>query len=138
MNIPLRRALAAVIDFAVFVVPAALIMNLLTESGVVEAPSETDVSSAFQLSTLILSALVMVGVGVKDILFFPDGSVGKRIMGLRLRKLDGSKVTALDGFKRLLPIAIWPVEAILVLVKNQRLGDKWANTQVAAEPPRKL
>ncbi|MBR3741275.1 MAG: RDD family protein [Clostridia bacterium] len=138
MNVPFRRALAAVIDFAVFIVPGALIMNLLTKCGLVEAPSGAGVSSAFQLSTLILSALVMVGVGVKDILFFPDGSVGKRIMGLRLMKLDGSKVTVLDGFKRLLPIAIWPVEAILVLVKNKRLGDKWANTQVTAANPRKL
>ena len=39
----------------------------------------------------------------------------------------------LDDLKRALPLFIWPVEALLIITNNQRIGDIWAKTKVVRE-----
>ncbi len=66
----------------------------------------------------------------KDWLFFSGNSMGKQLMKIKVIKLDGSRLTLLDCVKRTLPYLIMPVEAYLVLTEQERLGDRWAGTDV--------
>lgn len=69
---------------------------------------------------------------IKDALF--DGrSLGKKILGLRvIRTSDGSSIagdygkSALRNVSQIIPF----VDAVLVLMGKERLGDGWAGTQV--------
>ncbi|MBE6571828.1 MAG: RDD family protein [Ruminococcaceae bacterium] len=66
--------------------------------------------------------------------FFKDvvngQSVGKRIMKIKVVDMDGNKPSIFNLIIRNITIFIWPVEAILVLLNKQRLGDILAKTKV--------
>jgi uncharacterized RDD family membrane protein YckC len=66
----------------------------------------------------------------KDI--FKGKSIGKRILRLAVRDSFNDQVVP-TNFKLLLrnvTIIIWPIEAILVLFTNKRIGDFISKTQV--------
>ena len=68
------------------------------------------------------------------IYFFKDiingQSIGKRIMRIRVVDLNGKKPSLFKLVIRNITIFIWPVEALLVLLDKQRLGDRLAKTKV--------
>lgn len=66
---------------------------------------------------------------IKD--FILKTSIGKRILKLEIVKIDGTRVTLLDALKRSLPfIFLLPIEVILMIINDRRLGDVWAGTVV--------
>jgi len=85
-------------------------------------------------------------------------SIGKKIMNLKVIRLDGGIVDPTVSAKRNVPLAIGSVIAIIPILgwalgplvamvfaiielvlflsdeKGQRFGDRWANTQVISDP----
>ena len=62
------------------------------------------------------------------IYFFKDvingQSIGKRIMKIKVVDLNGNKASLFNLIIRNITIFIWPVEALLVLLNKERLGDR--------------
>lgn len=68
-------------------------------------------------------------ISIKD-LSFKEGSLGKKICQLEITTTNNEKISNLIKILRNLTIFIWPVELLLVLILNKRLGDVIFNTKV--------
>ena len=67
---------------------------------------------------------------------FHHASLGKKIMEIKIvydPTHEKHTIRFLDDLKRVLPLFIWPVEALLIITNNQRIGDMWAKTKVIRE-----
>lgn len=68
---------------------------------------------------------------------FHHASLGKKIMEIKIvydPTHEKPTIRILDDLKRALPLFIlWPVEALLIITNNQRIGDIWAKTKVVRE-----
>lgn len=76
---------------------------------------------------LIFNAMMILYL-IKD-LAFPQGSPGKKLMGLRL-VVEADNLPALRKVLRNLTLFIWPVEAVVFLFIKKRLGDVMFYTKV--------
>ena len=84
----------------------------------------------------------LIGFGILFLYFFLQEfywkkTIGKRLFNLEVVKVDSSKLEASDVFKRrildILELYFIPLIAFITPLTNkkeQRLGDKWANTMV--------
>ena len=57
-------------------------------------------------------------------------SLGKKIMGIKIVRVDGKKPSIGRLLLRNITISIWPVEAIIVLLGYEKLGDRLAKTRL--------
>ena len=85
------------------------------------------------LRNILLIAINIAWLLFRDFVFSP----GRKMAGLKLTTVDGSKVTIAQAFIRNILIMIpfvlvvgYIVEIIFVLSKGHRLGDVWAKTRV--------
>ena len=60
-------------------------------------------------------------------------SIGKRILKIKVVDLSGNVPKLPNLIIRNITILIWPVEAILVLLYKERLGDRLAKTKVVEQ-----
>ena len=120
MKNKLKRLLAGFIDFYISCLFGTVIFDIVT----LGENKYTVVSvSIYTISTLAFLLL-------KDSVF-KNASIGKRIFKLEIVKKDKTKLTIMDVIKRNVPIVIlWPIEVILVIVDNRRIGDSWAKTSI--------
>lgn len=52
-------------------------------------------------------------------------------LNLKSKKTDETKLTIVDIIKRNIPILVLlPVELLLLIVNNRRIGDTWAKTSI--------
>ena len=120
MNDKIKRILAAIIDFYVicFVSSAFICVFTLGEFSI------TPFSIIVYLTISLLLLLF------KDFMF-KNTSIGKRIFKLKVVKTDGTNLMIVDVIKRNIPIIILlPVEALLLIINNRRIGDIWAKTSI--------
>ena len=120
MNDKIKRILAAIIDFYVicFVSSAFICVFTLGEFSI------TPFSIIVYLTISLLLLLF------KDFMF-KNTSIGKRIFKLKVAKTDGTNLMIVDVIKRNIPIIILlPVEALLLIINNRRIGDIWAKTSI--------
>ena len=136
MNTATRRVLAFLIDLAVVSIIAILIVMMM-DVGSLLSKAVRKVDSLLNgrigflpREALIRYAIILFLLTFKDWLFFSGNSIGKQIMKIKVIKLNGSRLNLLDCIKRTLPYAILPVEAYFVLTGQDRLGDRWAGTEV--------
>ena len=62
---------------------------------------------------------------------FKDASVGKKIMKIKVASLTKQKITWEVEFKRnILMFLLAPIEILLVMIYNERIGDRIAHTVV--------
>lgn len=87
------------------------------------------------LRNILLIAINIAWLLFRDFVFSP----GRKMVGLKLTTLDGSKVTIAQAFIRNILIMVpfvlvvgYIVEIVFVLTKGHRLGDQWAKTRVVA------
>lgn len=128
-----RRAVAIVIDYFLF---AMFYSMLLVQFGTKTVAS--DGRQAFELQGYLAIVPVIVWMLTFPVMeSFEGQTLGKRIMGLKVVKIDGSRYRGLDALKRRL--ADWLDFALLGLPAlitanntpyRQRLGDLWARTCV--------
>ena len=123
MNERLKRLLAAVIDFYIICFISSALVGIVTLG-------KFDVSYFSVITYLVACFLLML---FKDHAL-RNKSPGKRIFKIKVVKTDGSKPTFWDYLKRSVPaVFLLPVEVLLLIIKNRRIGDIWAGTSVVRD-----
>lgn len=120
MSDKIKRILAAIIDFYFICFFSSTFICVFTLGEFTITPSSIIVY-------IIISFLLLL---FKDFMF-KNASIGKRIFKLKVVKTDGSNLMIVDVIKRNLPIIILlPVEALLLIINNRRIGDVWSKTVI--------
>ena len=115
-----KRAIAALVDFYIILAISSLLVAIVTLGKLT--------LTTFTTCLYLVSCLVLV---VSKDFVFKNASVGKRIFNLRVVKEDGTKFTLVDAIKRTLPfILLLPIECVMLISRNKRIGDTWAKTSV--------
>lgn len=116
----IKRILAALIDFFIICFLCTMSVGILTLGELTATP----------LSIVVYTVLYVVFLLTKD-LIFKSASIGKRIFKLEVIKIDGTKLRAVDVIKRnVTVIFLLPLEELLIMANDRRIGDIWAKTSV--------
>lgn len=122
----LRRVAAMYIDFYI----ACLIGMMLIFPIVDFIIGDIDVSNraGFYLYGFSRAFPVLIIFSFKDFIY-KNASIGKHLLNIEIGSVDGKKLSCFKLFVRSFIFTfIWPVECILVLLFNKRLGDYIFNT----------
>ncbi|MBR7033539.1 MAG: RDD family protein [Clostridia bacterium] len=120
MNVRFKRLLAAVIDFYIICFLSSGLIGIITLG-------EFNVTYFSVLLYLVTCFLLFL---FKDYAF-KNKSIGKRVFKLKVAKIDGTKLTFIDILKRSVPVIfLLPVEVLLLIINNRRIGDIWAKTTI--------
>ena len=120
MNIKIKRILAAIVDFYVICFLSSVVIFVFTLG-------RFNVTMFSIMLYLILSFAFLI---IKDI-SFKNASLGKQIFKLKIIKNNGTKLSAVDVIKRNIPLIIlMPIEVLMIMANNKRVGDIWAETIV--------
>ncbi|MGZ5246465.1 MAG: RDD family protein [Flavitalea sp.] len=133
-----RRAFAVLVDYILFALCHTLFamqFGLRTENQLGQPVYEINgYLNIVPVLIWILAFPVMEG--------FEGMTLGKKITGLKVLKMDGSRYTYLDAFKRRvadwIDFALLGLPAIIISMNttyHQRLGDLWARTLVVQQIP---
>lgn len=106
-----KRGLAFSIDIAV----AAIILLVF------------DIIPIFKPYSFWLGAIYL---GVFRDLFFIYGSLGKRIIGIKLVNNKNESLDVLNKIIRNFTIIIWPIEGIIIIIFGRRIGDFLSKSDV--------
>ena len=128
-----RRAFAVLVDYTLFALFHTLLsMQVGTKSENILGQPVFELNGYWEVVPVIVWILafpVMEG--------FEGQTIGKRLTGLKVVKLDGSDYTYLDAFKRRIcdwiDFAFIGLPAIIIsrnTTYQRRLGDLWAGTFV--------
>lgn len=120
MNDKIKRILGAIIDFYIICFLSSAFICVFTLG-------EFSITPFSIIVYLTISLLLLL---FKDFMF-KNTSIGKRIFKLKVTKTDGTNLMIVDVIKRNIPIIILlPVEALLLIINNRRIGDIWAKTSI--------
>ena len=120
MNDKIKRLLAAIIDFYIICFLSSTVVLVFTVGEL----NITPFSITIYLISCILLALF------KDFTF-KNASIGKRIFKLQVIETNGRELKLFNILKRNVPvIVLLPVEVILLIIGDKRIGDIWAKTSV--------
>ena len=120
MNYKFKRIVAAIVDFYIICFLCTAFIGVLTLG-------KFDITPFSITMYLLLTFLLLL---IKDCAF-KSASIGKRLLKLELIKTDETKLMIVDTIKRNIPILVlFPIEVILLVVNNKRIGDIWAKTSV--------
>lgn len=119
MNVETKRFLAGLIDHAVGCIAISLVNQVLALFGITQIGIVLFVSAAVYFLVILL----------KDICL-NNASIGKRILKLKVVSATDEDLTFWRYFKRTITLILVPVEIILAISKNERIGDIWAKTAV--------
>ena len=120
MNDKIKRILAAIIDFYIICFLSSAFICVFTLG-------EFSITPFSIIVYLTISLLLLL---FKDFMF-KNTSIGKRIFKLKVAKTDGTNLMIVDVIKRNIPIIILlPVEALLLIINNRRIGDIWVKTSI--------
>lgn len=115
-----KRVLAFLIDYGIICILSAvlsLVAMLLQDQS--------------QVITGILTGIVLL---LDFVYIFKDvvggQSIGKRFEKIKVVGKDGNDTDLIRLIARNITLVIWPVEAILLILGRERIGDKLAKTKV--------
>ena len=133
-----KRIIASLIDYFLFSLAYAMLLLAFGKEGKFD-----DGRPTIELIGWLNSIPVMLWILTFPVMeSFEGKTVGKKLLKLQVLKLNGSRYTLLDSFKR--RICDWIDFALLglpafIIASNtslrQRLGDLWAGTVVVDTPP---
>ena len=123
MNITGKRILAFFIDLVILSAVGAVVMF-----GAILLFPQQNISllaPLFNVVNLLITLLFLFRekLGI---------SLGKRAMQINTVCTDGSEPTLIQHFMRNSTTLLWPVEGLLLITGNNRLGDMWAKTTVVS------
>lgn len=123
MKIKLKRLVAGYIDFIICCLLGTSISKVIT----LRNNNFTFISvSIYAISTIIFIIL-------KDIVF-KNASIGKWLFKLEIVKTDETKLRFVDIIKRnVLYIILIPLEVLLLIIHDKRIGDLLAKTLVVSK-----
>ncbi|MEG1981819.1 MAG: RDD family protein [Clostridia bacterium] len=120
MPIKIKRLLAGLIDHIVSIVIASLISQIvITLCG----------NDNILFKVIPFVAVYFILILFKDN-FFGNASIGKKILKIKVVATKQAKVSFIINLKRSLPLVLLPIEILLIIIDNKRIGDLWANTEV--------
>lgn len=119
------RVLAFLIDCIVF----AILFVFINMGFILEQYIGTSImTKSFIVVYLISLLIVLSGFILKDII--GGRSIGKRVTKIKVVKKTGLKASWPRLILRNITILIWPIEALLLLIGKERIGDFIAETKV--------
>ena len=119
------RVLAFLIDCFVF----AILFFFINLGFILEQYIGTSImTKSFIVVYLISLLIVLSGFILKDII--GGRSIGKRVTKIKVVKKTGLKASWPRLILRNITILIWPIEALLLLIGKERIGDFIAETKV--------
>ena len=122
MTINIKRIIAGFIDFLIVCFIITLISNIIISQALY-------MSYNSYLICFILGSFLLL---LKDKVF-RSSSIGKKLVKIKVITTHKTKLSFITCLKRNFTLFIWPVELLLVITKNKRLGDIWAKTEVVDE-----
>ena len=115
-----KRVIAFLIDYAIVCV-ISLVMVWISSATKEIAPAVSGVCSA-------------LAILIDCVFLFKDAaggqSVGKRVKKIKVVLKSGEDADVLRLIARNITFVIWPIEALLVILGRERIGDKLARTKV--------
>lgn len=81
------------------------------------------------LSHLFQIAIIWIVFSLKDFVF-KNASIGKKILRMEILTMSNKKPTIMPLVLRNLFVIIWPIEILLILILNRRIGDLVFKTKV--------
>ena len=128
MGTKARRLLAAVIDHYVLCWVASFIVEILMLAGVGNVPIIITVFLIVYFSLLIFRDCA-----------FKNASIGKKILKLEILREDGTKPQITDLLKRnIMGMFLFPLEALLVVFNDKRIGDVFSKTLIVCKTSPKI
>lgn len=119
MSIKAKRLIASFIDFYIVCFIIEAIFYLYVFLSDVKYPSYNMFLIAFIAAFILLL--------LRDNIF-RNASIGKKILKIKIVKTNDTKLRFIDKIKRNLLILLLPLETLLIITDNKRLGDFWAKT----------
>ncbi len=121
-----RRLAAFIIDYLLFM-PFYFMIMLFTSANIFFKTGGYLTAEMQTLQNLLL-ILILIFFMSKDII--NGQSIGKRIAKIKIIDNSGENVAWWQLILRNITIFIWPLEALLLLLDKERIGDKVARTKV--------
>lgn len=114
-----KRIIASTIDFIIYILICLILLSNYKDIDLMYLPKKV---------YLIVTLCAILPL-FKDIIF-KNASIGKKIMKLEVLNKDYRKPTLIQLILRNITFIIWPIEIILVLTINKRIGDIIFKTEV--------
>lgn len=121
-----RRLAAFIIDYLLFM-PFYFMIMIFTSADIFFKTGGYLTTEMETLQNLLL-VLILIFFMSKDII--NGQSIGKRIAKIKIIDNSGENVAWWQLILRNITIFIWPLEALLLLLDKERIGDKAAKTKV--------
>ena len=115
-NMNFKRIFSIVIDFYITMFIGLSIFFIVTKTFNIQ-------------SNLLCDVLMIILFSLKD-LIFKEGSIGKIVCKLKLSTNDNKEVSNIFKILRNLTVIIWPIELLLLIIFNKRIGDMLYKTKV--------
>lgn len=115
-NMNFKRIFSIVIDFYITMFIGLSIFFIVTKTFNIQ-------------SNLLCDVLMIILFSLKD-LPFKEGSIGKIVCKLKLSTIDNKEVSNIFKILRNLTVIIWPIELLLLIIFNKRIGDMLYKTKV--------
>lgn len=119
MSVNARRIIAAGFDFYIICIMIVLLSYVLVFIT-------SDISFLIFCICFVLTYVLIL---FRDN-FFGNASIGKKLLKIKVVKVNGEKINLITSLKRNILFFLWPVEILLIITDNKRLGDMWAKTIV--------
>ena len=118
-NINFKRITATIIDYYIIILSSTLFIGIITMGKF----------SANAVTVALYFVVFIPSVIFKDYVF-KDASIGKKLMKIKIVGENGEYATFEMRLLRSITLIFVPIELIMILTKNKRLGDYLAHTQV--------
>ncbi|PWV97349.1 RDD family protein [Paenibacillus cellulosilyticus] len=123
-----QRIAAFLIDHIIFSIFSGIIFLILIWDSFF-SPTDNNMNKPFELFYLFIG-LILILYFFKDIV--QGRSIGKRLVGISI--IDKANINKVPNrfklFVRNITILIWPIEAIILVITGNRLGDYIVNSTV--------
>ena len=121
-----KRIIAFLIDCIIIVSPCIFFSIIYVFFG--NFISKLKFKNVIYVLYLISMFFCYIGLLGKDVI--SKRSVGKRIVNIKILSLDGTKPNYFQLIIRNIFMLIWPIEALMLLLDQPRLGDRIAKTKI--------
>lgn len=124
----LKRLIAIFIDYYVILFVGFLLAFIVVTTGQALNISNIEFSIDLIINRITMP-ISIIGLLLKD-LIFKNKSLGKKIMKIEVKKKNGQLPTSMELVLRNIFYIIWPIEFVILIICNQRIGDIILNTSV--------
>lgn len=126
MPLRIKRLLAGLIDFYIIFATTAIIVETTTIIIGFATLGKAD-ATPFEFAVFVITSVLIV---IFQDLIFGNASIGKRIFKIHIEADEKGRALVLTLLKRNVPKLLVPLELILLLSSNERLGDMWSQTTI--------